>query len=91
MTNKKQQTPGEKDLQTRIAEFKSQGKDESQITYGMLNDGFKSLSGIPDDFCSAEDPSDRVKLWNERSKSYTRSSGCGCGGSCSSCDPTYTD
>jgi len=39
---------------------------EGKVTWGMMNEGFQSLPGIPDDFCSAEDPRDRVKLWNER-------------------------
>ncbi len=46
----------------------SQGKREEEITYGMLCDGFRSLSGIPDDFYSAEDPEDRARLWSQYQK-----------------------
>jgi len=44
--------------------WRDQGKKAEEITYGMLCDGFRSLSGIPDDFCSAEDPKDRAQLWS---------------------------
>ena len=36
-----------------------------EATWGMIAGDFRSLQGIPDDFCSAEDPKDRIKLWNE--------------------------
>ena len=64
-----------------------QGKKAEQITYGMLSDGFRSLEGIPDEFCSAEDPKDRAELWREYQQRQVRSSdecwrcgraGCGC-------------
>lgn len=35
-------------------------------TYGMILEGFQSLPGIPDDFCSAEDPEVRARLWQVR-------------------------
>lgn len=50
-------------LQERIDGWKERGKREDEITYGMLCDGFQSLRGIPDEFYSAEDPADRVRLW----------------------------
>ena len=62
------------ELEKRIQEWKDKGKKESEITYGMLNEGFTSLGGIPDDFYSAEDPEDRIRLWNERS-SYRQNRG----------------
>ena len=49
-----------KQLEERIDEWKDKGKREDEITYGMLNDGFQSLGGIPDNFYSAEDPADRA-------------------------------
>lgn len=52
-------------LEERIKEWKTIGKNDNDITWGMLCDGFQSLAGIPDDFYSAEDPADRVKLWNK--------------------------
>jgi hypothetical protein len=55
-----------KELEERRKYWLSQGKQPEQITYGMLNNGFQSISGIPDDFCSAEDPADRERLWEER-------------------------
>lgn len=45
---------------------KSKESLEAKITWGMLNEGFQSLPGIPDDFCSAEDPRDRAELWEQR-------------------------
>ena len=39
-----------------------------KITYGMMLEGFRSLPGVPDDFYSAEDPADRIKLWEEHLK-----------------------
>lgn len=49
-----------------------QGKKPQEITYGMLCDGFRSLSGIPDDFCSAEDPADRARLYNDYQSEQSR-------------------
>ena len=61
----KNETPKE-NLEKRIGEWKAMGKTPEQITYGMLNEGFQSIQGIPDDFCSAEDPRDRAELWEQR-------------------------
>ncbi len=36
-----------------------------EANWGMIAGDFRSLQGIPDDFCSAEDPKDRVSLWND--------------------------
>ncbi len=36
-----------------------------RVTWGMRLEGFRSLSGIPDEFYSAEDPADRKELWEE--------------------------
>ena len=55
----------ENELEKNKKFWKNQGKKPDEITYGMICDGFRSLSGIPDDFYSAEDPLDRVKLWNK--------------------------
>ena len=76
------------DLENRLSEWKASGKSREQVSYGMLNDGFQSLSGIPDDFCSAEDPADRARLYQERVLDKgSGSSGCGhypdgCNGMC---------
>ncbi|MBS3147111.1 hypothetical protein J4471_05460 [Candidatus Woesearchaeota archaeon] len=48
----------------RINEWVSKGKIPNEITWGMLCDGYRSIVGIPDDFYSAEDPADRVTLWD---------------------------
>lgn len=53
------------ELERQRQYWENQGKQPTEITYGMLCDGFQSLSGIPDDFYSAEDPADRVRLWNQ--------------------------
>lgn len=66
MTNKKL----EKKLKERIKYWQNQGKALEQITYGMLSEGFQSLSGMPDDFYSQEDPADRQRLWENRSRNY---------------------
>lgn len=54
-----------KPLEKRIKEWEATGRKKEEVTYGMLGDGFKSISGIPDDFYSAEDPGDRSELWHE--------------------------
>ncbi|MFH1711111.1 MAG: hypothetical protein ABH840_02250 [Nanoarchaeota archaeon] len=36
-----------------------------EATWGMISGDFRSLSGIPDNFYSAEDPRDRERLWEE--------------------------
>lgn len=36
-----------------------------EATWGMIAGDFRSLPGIPDDFCSAEDPKDRIILYRE--------------------------
>ena len=88
---------GSHTLKARQQIYLDAGKTPENITYGMLCEGFESLGGIPDEFMSAEDPADRVTLWNERQgeneieRRSTYKSRCSCGGSCSSCDPTYTD
>ena len=50
-------------LEKKTQEWIDKGKKPEEITYGMLCEGFQSLSGIPDDFYSAEDPADRKRLW----------------------------
>jgi len=48
---------------------------EDKRTYGMRLEGFRSLSGIPDEFYSAEDPADREELWRrhlEREESFSK-------------------
>lgn len=55
----------EDNLKRRIEDWKAKGKKENEITYGMVNDGFQSIAGIPDNFYSAEDPADRARLWEE--------------------------
>lgn len=47
----------ERELQRRL---------ETGETYGMILEGFQSTPGIPDTFCSAEDPAERARLWQER-------------------------
>ncbi|MBI4451003.1 hypothetical protein HY642_03440 [Candidatus Woesearchaeota archaeon] len=79
-----------KELERRIQEWKDKGKKPEEITWGMLCDGFQSIAGLPDDFYSAEDPADRVRLWKDYQAQQQRSNGCDCGW-CSSCDPTYKD
>lgn len=54
------------ELEKRRQEWYNYGKKTEEVPYGMLNEGFRSLQGIPDDFCSAEDPKDRIALWEER-------------------------
>lgn len=54
---------GENELERRTQEWIDKGKRREEITYGMLCDGFQSLAGIPDDFYSAEDPADRIRLY----------------------------
>lgn len=54
------------ELERRREYWASLGKKPEEITCGMLEEGFRSISGIPDDFCSAEDPDHRAKLWEER-------------------------
>ncbi len=81
---------GKQELEKRINDWKVKGKKESEITWGMINDDFKSLSGIPDDFYSAEDSEDRIKLWNQYKPAPTKKGCCG-GGDCFLCDPTYKD
>jgi len=66
MEDKNKKEAPKETLEKRIGEWKAMGKTPEQITYGLLNEGFQSLPGIPDDFCSAEDPRDRAELWNER-------------------------
>lgn len=46
----------------------NRGKKAEDIIYGMLCDDFRSISGIPDDFYSAEDPDDRARLWSQYQK-----------------------
>ena len=64
----------ERSLDKKLKEWIDQGKKPHEITCGMLSEGFQSLAGIPDDFCSAEDPADRIRLWNQRSKPYVHDS-----------------
>lgn len=52
-----------KTLEERFQAWEVAGKKREEVTYGMLGDGFQSRRGIPDNFYSAEDPADRVKLW----------------------------
>ncbi|MDP1694545.1 MAG: hypothetical protein Q8L34_03315, partial [Candidatus Woesearchaeota archaeon] len=63
-------------LEDRFREWEARGRKKEEITWGMLNDGFQSIQGIPDDFYSAEDPADRVNLWHkyrmENNESYRR-------------------
>lgn len=54
-----------KTLEERFQAWEVAGKKREEVTYGMLGDGFQSIRGIPDDFQSAEDPADRVKLWHD--------------------------
>jgi len=61
----------ENQLEKKTKEWISKGKRPEEITYGMLCEGFQSISGIPDDFYSAEDPADRTRLWNQH-KPQTR-------------------
>lgn len=84
---------GSHTLEARQQVYLDAGKAPENITYGMLCEGFQSIGGIPDEFMSAEDPADRSRLWKERKQEYKSNykSRCGCGGSCSSCDPMYTD
>ncbi len=87
---------GKQELEKRINDWKVQGKKESEITWGMLNDGFQSLSGIPDDFCSAEDPADRIELWGKYKQSLPKRCHYDCGGVCYLCrqnntNETYAD
>ncbi|MEK6855442.1 MAG: hypothetical protein AABX73_04435 [Nanoarchaeota archaeon] len=92
MTKKKKaaKKSGEKPkfLDKRIEDWKSKGKSEEEITWGMLDQGFRSISGIPDDFYSAEDPDARVRLWEERGMDYTRGQ-YHAEGRCSVCGSTY--
>ena len=55
-----------KSLEEKMNEWLEKGKKSEEITQGMFCDGFQSISGIPDDFCSAEDPEDRARLLEER-------------------------
>lgn len=65
-----------KTLEERFKEWEATGRKREEVTYGMLGDGFQSIGGIPDDFYSAEDPADRVKLWHkhrmENDEAYAR-------------------
>jgi hypothetical protein len=77
------------ELEKRIEKCKDKGKTAEKITWGMLNDGFTSLSGVPDEFYSAEDPADRQKLWAIYGEQYSSEPGrcrrCGsryCVGAC---------
>lgn len=63
---KRKNKPNETELQKKRKYWVEQGKLPEEITYGMLSEGFQSISGIPDDFCSAEDPDHRRTLWDER-------------------------
>ena len=55
----------EDELERRMDEWKARGYERDRVRWGMLCDGFQSISGIPDDFCSADDPEDRRKLWEK--------------------------
>ena len=55
-------------LEKKVSDLKKAGKEPEQITYGMICDGFRSQSGIPDDFQSAEDLDVRTKLWSEHQR-----------------------
>ena len=83
------------ELDKRKSQYKCVGKDSTNITYGMLLDGFRSLPGIPDDFLSAEDPDVRQRLWIERGNIGNQPGRSRCGnfncGWCSICDPEYRD
>lgn len=61
-----------KTLEEQMEYWKRQGKEESEITYGMLAGDFQSIAGIPDDFYSAEDPADRIRLRDNYQKSQRR-------------------
>jgi len=54
---------GKEKLEEKVKELEAAGKKREELTYGMLCDGFQSVAGIPDEFYSAEDPADRVMLW----------------------------
>jgi len=56
---------GQEDVEARIRKWEAKGKAREEITWGMMCDGFRSIHGIPDEFQSAEDPSDRIRLWEE--------------------------
>ncbi len=83
-------TTMKEDLENKVQNPTSTEVPPERVTWGMRQEGFQSSGGIPDDFYSAEDLSDRVELWNSYQRSKSRTSGCGCG-DCSSCDPTYRD
>lgn len=38
---------------------------KGEATWGMIAGDFSSILGIPDDFCSAEDPKDRIRLYQD--------------------------
>jgi hypothetical protein len=61
-----------KTLEERFQAWEEKGKEGEKITYGMLGDGFQSIRGIPDDFYSAEDPTDRVGLWDRYGMEYQK-------------------
>ncbi len=78
------------DLERKVQNPTSAEVPPERTTWGMRQEGFQSIGGIPDEFYSAEDSSDRVALWNSYQRSKSRTSECGCG-DCSLCDPTYKD
>ena len=63
------------ELKRRRQKWYAKGKRPEEVTYGMLEEGFRSLSGIPDNFYSAEDPKDRAALWNKKTAAETPGEG----------------